>query len=83
MAECTDAERKFLDDLDNGKPFAEARKELKLAGLDPGIEQELVAATAELRTAQARFDAAWNDLDAAGIQGADAAAFLEGKAPKP
>ena len=78
-AVCSDEERAFLDAIAAGKPVTEELTKLQIAKLDPALEAELLAAKAQLVTAQDRYDAAWNALHAAGVQGPAAVAFVGGK----
>ena len=78
-AVCTDQERTFLDAIAAGRPVADELTKLRIAQVDPALDAELAAAKAQLVTAQARYDEAWNALHAAGVQGPAAVAFVGGK----
>jgi hypothetical protein len=76
VATCTDEERAFIDAVKNGGQAEAEFRKLRLTEVDPQLVAELLAAEGELVTAKARFDAAWNALDAVGVVGANAIGLL-------
>lgn len=77
MATCTDEERAFIDAVKNGGQAEREFRRLRLAEVDQLLVAELRAAEGQLVAAQARFDAAWNALNAAGVSTEGANGLLQ------